>query len=677
MKTNKLAILALLGVFILAGCNGEKTSKNSNSSPMNNSSSSQIQSSNNNSTSDKTTTSNSSTSSYVDTTSSTGNSLVPMPDPEQSIYLVGAAVWGWSSYAQLTLMTDNVFYGTFDLKTTTEGFVMTSQTDFNGLVFKTASDSNFTVTKYGTYKVMFTYDDTKIDNTWTEAKEKNNAAVGYYKIELVSSIEIPIDEEMMYICGPTLAGWGTYLPLFLDEDTGIYSYIYELTNNNQGFIITNAEDNTHYVYHNEDGSNMKVLYSGEYKVMFTYNDMSADSSWTLIKEQGNNADGYYKLEPQFEIPGQDDKPNTSNKLYIFGEATGSWQSPVELPEVTTGLYQAKINITNSVEGFVVCELSILADKSGFCLHDEKGNNFQVTHSGLYELSITWNDMSNDSTWKVAKEVNSNAKGNAYYKLEPQFEIEDNKEDVVINELYLNGGNVGGWSSYVKLTKVTDTLFQSEVNLASSTDGFVVTAQMSRADTGVVLKNPNGKNLNIEKAGNYTVSISLDVQDDTWIEITDAKGNYKKSAYIKLEEVIDTRNNVILNGNTSATTSSNKDDTRTGDKVFDGEIGDTKRWESVQGVDPQWIEIDLGSTYDINGIDIQWHGAASAKTYTIEVSIDGEAWTTLKDVTNESTTRNRLDKYEFGETSVRYIRITGTSRVATYGYSIAEVYVWEA
>lgn len=680
MKTSKLTLLALLSVFILAGCNSGNTSKSENSSSSK-VSTSQVQPSSSTSTNNQTTTNSSSTSSYIDiTTSSTGEVPTPVPNPEQSIYLVGAAVWGWENYAPLTLMTDNIFYGTFDLKTTTEGFVITSQPDFNGLVFKTPSDSNLTVTKYGTYNVKFTYDETKIDDSWTKAKEKTDSAVGYYKIELVSAVDIPIDEEMMFICGPAIAGWGTYMPLFLDENTGIYSYIYGLTTNDQGFIITNAEDNTHYVYHNEDGSNMKAPYNGDYKVMFTYNDMSSDDSWTLIKEQGGNADGYYKLEPQFEIPdtpGVDDNPISENKLYIFGGATGGWQTAVELPEVSTGLYQAQINITNSVEGFVVCELSVLSDKSGFCLHDENGNNFQVDYSGLYELSITWNDMSSDSTWKVAKEVNSNAKGDAYYKLVPQFEINDDKEDPIISEIYLNGGNVGGWSSYVKLTKINDTLFQGVVNLSTSADGFVLTAQMSRVDTGVVFKNPDGKNINIEEAGSYTVSFSLIEQDDTWSEVTDTKGNYTKSCYIKLEKVVETRTNVILNGNASATTSTNKDDNRTGDKVFDGEVGDTNRWESVQGVDPQWIEIDLGSTYNISAIDIQWYGAASAKTYTIEVSIDGQEWTTLENVTNESTTRNRLDTFEFEETSVRYIKITGTSRVATYGYSIAEVYVWEA
>ena len=124
-------------------------------------------------------------------------------------------------------MTDNIFYGTFDLKSSVEGFVITDQQNYNGLVFHDENNKNFTVSKYGTYNIYFTYDESKIDNTWKEAIEKSDTVAAYYKIELESSIEIEIEEDMMFINGPAVEGWGTYIPLFEDKETGIYSANYK------------------------------------------------------------------------------------------------------------------------------------------------------------------------------------------------------------------------------------------------------------------------------------------------------------------------------------------------------------------------------------------------------------------------------------------------------------------
>ena len=66
----------------------------------------------------------------------------------------------------------------------------------------------------------------------------------------------------MFINGPAVEGWGTYIPLFEDKETGIYSYIYGLKANGEGFTITNEENNLNEVYHKEDGSNITVAHAG-------------------------------------------------------------------------------------------------------------------------------------------------------------------------------------------------------------------------------------------------------------------------------------------------------------------------------------------------------------------------------------------------------------------------------
>ncbi len=97
-----------------------------------------------------------------------------------------------------------------------------------------------------------------------------------------------------------------------------------------------------------------------------------------------------------------------------------------------------------------------------------------------------------------------------------------------------------------------------------------------------------------------------------------------------------------------------------------------RWESEIGVDPQWIYLDMGGTYDVTEVIISWE-AASAKTYEIQVSDDAQNWTTVKTITDGASGETRdivLDEPASG----RYVRIYGTSRNLDYGYSIFEINV---
>src|SRR5207302_1521945 len=58
-------------------------------------------------------------------------------------------------------------------------------------------------------------------------------------------------------------------------------------------------------------------------------------------------------------------------------------------------------------------------------------------------------------------------------------------------------------------------------------------------------------------------------------------------------------------------------------AVDGNAG--TRWESTQGVDPQWIFVDLGATFSVNKVVLTWETAA-AKSYQIQTSTDAATWT---------------------------------------------------
>ncbi|WP_327256587.1 discoidin domain-containing protein [Streptomyces sp. NBC_01244] len=97
-----------------------------------------------------------------------------------------------------------------------------------------------------------------------------------------------------------------------------------------------------------------------------------------------------------------------------------------------------------------------------------------------------------------------------------------------------------------------------------------------------------------------------------------------------------------------------------------------RWASAEGVDPQWIRIDLGTTHTISRVKLNWE-AAYAKTYKIQTSNDGTNWT---DIHSTSTGNGATDDLTLTGTG-RHIRMHGTARGTAYGYSLWEFEVYGA
>jgi beta-glucanase (GH16 family) len=123
----------------------------------------------------------------------------------------------------------------------------------------------------------------------------------------------------------------------------------------------------------------------------------------------------------------------------------------------------------------------------------------------------------------------------------------------------------------------------------------------------------------------------------------------------------TNTNLALN---KTATASSVNGANTAALAFDSDTTGT-RWESVQGVDPQWIEVDLGATHSITGAKLVWETAA-AKAYTIQVSTDNTNWTT---VYSESNGTGGTENPTFSAVNARYVRMYGTARTTQYGYSL--------
>src|ERR1700736_6450241 len=96
-----------------------------------------------------------------------------------------------------------------------------------------------------------------------------------------------------------------------------------------------------------------------------------------------------------------------------------------------------------------------------------------------------------------------------------------------------------------------------------------------------------------------------------------------------------------------------------------------RWSSAFS-DPQWLEVDLGSTQSICQAVINWE-TAYAKAFQIQTSNDNSTWTTIFSTTTGTGGTQTLNITGSG----RYIRMYGTVRATQYGYSIFEFQVYAA
>ncbi|MFV0469871.1 MAG: discoidin domain-containing protein [Dysgonomonas sp.] len=99
--------------------------------------------------------------------------------------------------------------------------------------------------------------------------------------------------------------------------------------------------------------------------------------------------------------------------------------------------------------------------------------------------------------------------------------------------------------------------------------------------------------------------------------------------------------------------------------------DNTRWESLFQDGPEWLTVDLQDAYSITDVEILWE-AASAKNYEVQVSKDGENWTSIHQANDLSGARTDIWRVSgIG----RYIRLWCTKRATDYGYSVWELKVY--
>ncbi|MDX6394295.1 MAG: hypothetical protein QOJ73_5358, partial [Streptosporangiaceae bacterium] len=120
-------------------------------------------------------------------------------------------------------------------------------------------------------------------------------------------------------------------------------------------------------------------------------------------------------------------------------------------------------------------------------------------------------------------------------------------------------------------------------------------------------------------------------------------------------------------NQPATASSTESASFPASAAVDGNTG--TRWSSAFA-DPQWLQVDLGSSQTFCQVTLNWE-AAYATAFQIQTSPDGTNWTTIYSTTTGTGGTQTLAVTGTG----RYVRMYGTTRATPYGYSLWEFGVY--
>jgi lambda repressor-like predicted transcriptional regulator len=106
-------------------------------------------------------------------------------------------------------------------------------------------------------------------------------------------------------------------------------------------------------------------------------------------------------------------------------------------------------------------------------------------------------------------------------------------------------------------------------------------------------------------------------------------------------------------------------------AVDGNPG--TRWSS-RYQDNEWIQVDLGAAADFDRVTISWE-QAYALDYRVQVSDDGDGWTDVKSVSNDTPIGNTgTQVVPIPAQTKQYLRIQGGKRVTDYGISMWELSV---
>lgn len=205
-----------------------------------------------------------------------------------------------------------------------------------------------------------------------------------------------------------------------------------------------------------------------------------------------------------------------------------------------------------------------------------------------------------------------------------------------------------FGSYISDQTITITDADTKASIRYTLDGTIPTATTGTLYTGSFTLSPSAhQSYTVTAVAFDGASISQPISTNYVFSIA-----YNKPAIASTEYT----NNGTLNKAAYA---------------FDADNAST-RWESNQTTnrqDNQWIQVDLQNIYSLDFTRLIWQSTASCGyNYKLQYSIDGSSWSDLYQLTNNTATINTYTCTSL-KPQARYVRMLGTEKNGTYGYSL--------
>ncbi len=187
----------------------------------------------------------------------------------------------------------------------------------------------------------------------------------------------------------------------------------------------------------------------------------------------------------------------------------------------------------------------------------------------------------------------------------------------------------------------------------------------------LLAEPASQPVLVRRGDQQQVRISLAADPDAATgehDVTLSVGDLSTTVPVQVYPHTTDENVASASAGASATASSVEigDESRFGAGfAIDGD--DTTRWSSGYD-DNAWLTVTLARQYQLGKVELHWE-SSYGKAYRIQLSDDGEHWTTVADVTNGN---GGTDTLRFAATNARYVRMQGVKRALSWGYSIWEL-----
>lgn len=149
----------------------------------------------------------------------------------------------------------------------------------------------------------------------------------------------------------------------------------------------------------------------------------------------------------------------------------------------------------------------------------------------------------------------------------------------------------------------------------------------------------------------------------------------KKEMITISEAAKDIQNVALNKTTIA--SGQCSPTEAAKFAFDGKVTDNSKWCAL-GTPPHWLQVDLGGQYAISKFVIRHAEAGgepqafNTQAFRIEVSTDGENWTEVVKVTDNTAA---VSEHSITLTNARYARLL-VDKPTQGGDTAARIYEFE-